>query len=203
MMTNNQASKASFESFLRKTFKVPLDRLASYLLKIGLQPNHVTLFALLGNLAASLLIGMGHLFWGGMVAALMAPLDAVDGSMARQRQESSKFGAFFDSVVDRYDELVLLAGLLFYFSQEGAQAGVMLTYLATMGSVLVSYTRARAESLGLNAKTGILSRIERAIVLIIGLLIGKPLYSVGIIAVLGNITAIQRIAQVWKQSKTD
>lgn len=69
MMTNNQASKASFESFLRKTFKVPLDRLASYLLKIGLQPNHVTLFALLGNLAASLLIGMGHLFWGGMVAA--------------------------------------------------------------------------------------------------------------------------------------
>lgn len=133
----------------------------------------------------------------------MAPLDAVDGSMARQRQESSKFGAFFDSVVDRYDELVLLAGLLFYFSQEGAQAGVMLTYLATMGSVLVSYTRARAESLGLNAKTGILTRIERAIVLIIGLLIGKPLYSVGIIAVLGNITAIQRIAQVWKQSKTD
>lgn len=202
-MRNDQNSKASFEQFLRKTFKTPLDRAASFLLNKGLLPNHITLFGLLGNLTAAVLIGKGYLLWGGLVAALMAPLDALDGAMARQREKFSNFGAFFDSVIDRYDELILLAGLLFYFSQNNSQPGVFLTYLAAAGSVMVSYTRARAEALGLNAKIGILTRIERAIVLIIGLLIGKPIYSVGIITCLGNITAIQRIAQVWKQSKTD
>ncbi len=133
----------------------------------------------------------------------MAPLDAVDGAMARLRGNPSRFGAFLDSVIDRYDELLLLGGLIFYFNNQDNQSGIMLTFLAAMGSVLVSYTRARAEGLGLNAKAGILTRIERAIILIIGLLLAKPIFSVGIIAVLANITAIQRICRVWQESKAE
>ena len=106
-------------------------------------------------------------------------------------------------MIDRYDELILLGGLIYYFYQQSHFTGVLLTYLAAVGSVLVSYTRARAEGLGLSAKVGILTRIERSIILIIGLLIGRPIIAVGIIAVLANITAIQRIVSVWKQTKNE
>ena len=202
-MSGNDKGKFNFEGFLRKAFKTPLDWLASRLLKLGTTPNHITLFGLFGNIGAAVLIALGYLRWGGLVAGLMAPLDAVDGAMARLRGNPSRFGAFFDSVIDRYDELILLGALILYFYKQADLAGVMLTFAAALGSVLVSYTRARAEGLGLDAKTGILSRIERAIILIIGLLFEIPIFSVGIIAVLANITAIQRICRVWQQSKAE
>lgn len=202
-MSEKKSEKFSFENFLRKTFKTPLDWLASRLMKLGITPNHITLFGLVGTIGAAVLIAFGYLRWAGLVAALMAPLDAVDGALARLRGTPKRFGAFFDSVIDRYDELVLLEALVLYFYNQSDLTGVVLTFLAVLGSVMVSYTRARAEGLGLDAKTGILTRIERSIVLIIGLLFAKPIFSVGIIAVLANITAIQRIAKVWQQSKAE
>ncbi len=202
-MSENKIEKFCFENFLRKTFKTPLDWLASRLMKLGITPNHITLFGLVGTIGAAVLIAFGYLRWAGLVAALMAPLDAVDGALARLRGTPKRFGAFFDSVIDRYDELVLLEALVLYFYNQSDLTGVVLTFLAVLGSVMVSYTRARAEGLGLDAKTGILTRIERSIVLIIGLLFAKPIFSVGIIAVLANITAIQRIAKVWQQSKAE
>lgn len=202
-MAKNEGSRKSLEEVLRKIVKTPLDAIASFLLRIRLQPNHITLLGLLGSIAAAVLIVFGHLFWAGLLAAIMAPLDAVDGAMARLKGSPTKFGSFFDSVIDRYDELFLLAGLTYHFIQQANTWGVMLTFGAAAGSVLVSYTRAKAEALGLNAKVGFMTRIERSIVLIIGLLVGKPLVSVGIIAILANITAIQRIASVWQQSKVE
>lgn len=202
-MNEKKSGKFNFENFLRKTFKTPLEWLASRLLKLGISPNHITLFGLFGNIGAAVLIAFGYLRLGGLVAALMAPLDAVDGALARLRGNPNRFGAFFDSVIDRYDELILLGALIIYFYNQKDLTGVLLTFLAIMGSVLVSYTRARAESLGFDAKTGILTRIERAIVLIVGLLFAKPIFSVGIIAILANITAIQRIAKVWQQSNAE
>lgn len=200
-MSAQDPQKKDLESFLRRAFKKPLDGIAGFLLKIGLTPNHITLLGLLGNIGAAILIGMGVLRWAGLLAGLMAPLDAVDGAMARLRGTSSKFGAFFDSTIDRYDELILLAGLAFHFYNIGSLAGVMLTFAAAIGSVMVSYTRARAEALGFQASVGILTRVGRAIVLVIGLLFAQALPSVGIIAILANITAIQRIFAVWRQSK--
>ncbi|MGI6259820.1 MAG: CDP-alcohol phosphatidyltransferase family protein [Anaerolineaceae bacterium] len=200
-MSAQDPLKKDFESFLRRAFKKPLDGIAGFLLKIGLTPNHITLLGLLGNIGAAILIGMGELRWAGLLAGFMAPLDAVDGAMARLRGTSSKFGAFFDSTIDRYDELILLAGLAFHFYNIGSLAGVMLTFAAAIGSVMVSYTRARAEALGFQASVGFLTRVGRAIVLVIGLLFAQALPSVGIIAILANITAIQRIFAVWRQSK--
>ncbi len=202
-MAKNEGSRISLEEVLRKIVKTPLDAIASFLLRIRMQPNHITLLGLLGSIAAGVLIAFGHLLWAGLLAAIMAPLDAVDGAMARLKGNPTIFGSFFDSVIDRYDELFLLAGLTYHFIQQANTWGVMLTFGAAAGSVLVSYTRAKAEALGLNAKVGFMTRIERSIVLIIGLLVGKPLVSVGIIAILANITAIQRIASVWQQSKVE
>lgn len=202
-MSETKTGKSDFESFLRRTFQKPLDWLAGRFLRLGLTPNHITLLGLLGNIGAATLIIYGYLQWGGLLAALMAPLDAVDGAMARLQGNTSRFGAFFDSVTDRYDELILLGALIIYFFNQSDRLGVVLTFLAAMGSVLVSYTRARAEGLDLKANVGVLTRIERSFVLIIGLLIGRPIFSVGIIAVLANITAVQRIAWVWKQTNAE
>jgi len=194
-------AKFDFETFLRKTFRSTLGAIASFLLKLGITANFITLFGLVGNIAAAYLIARGYLLAGGLVAAFMAPLDALDGALARKTGMVGKFGAFLDSVVDRCDEMVLLAGVLYFFQTQAYTLGVMLTYAALCGSVLVSYTRARAEGLGFSGKAGIFSRIERSIVLILGLVFNQLLISVGIIAILANVTAIQRIFFVWKQSK--
>ena len=190
-----------FEGFLRKSFHAPLEAIAGFLLKLGITANFITLLGLVGNIVAAYLIARGQLLVGGLVAAFMAPLDAVDGALARKTGITSKFGAFLDSVVDRYDEMILLAGVLYYFQTQASTLGVMLTYAAMCGSVLVSYTRARAEGLGFSGKAGLFSRIERSIVLILGLVFNQLLISVGIIGILANVTAVQRIVFVWKQSK--
>lgn len=201
MKTKMKQAKPGFEEFLRRSFQKPLDSVAGFLIRLGIKADHVTFLGLMGSAAAALLIAQGRLLAGGLLAAFAAPLDAVDGALARKAGGGGKFGAFLDSVVDRYDEMLLLAGALYHFQSSASVSGVMLTYAALCGSVLVSYTRARAEGLGFSGKAGVFSRIERSIALILGLLTNQLLVSVGIIAVLANVTALQRIAFVWKQSK--
>lgn len=199
-MSDGTPEKKSFENYMRKSFSRILDAVAGFLLGAGLRPNHITLAGLCGNIIAAVLIGSGRLVWGGLAAALMGPLDAVDGAMARKLGTPTRFGGFLDSVIDRYDELLLLGGVLVYFTRGGNTLGVYLTYAAAAGSVLVSYMRARAEALGFDGKVGLLTRVERYIILIVGLLLNWTIYSVGIIAVLGNATAIQRLLYVKKQA---
>jgi len=195
--------KRSFEQFMRDTFKRVLDPVAGFLLKIGLTPNSVTLFGMLLSAAAGVLAGLGKFSIAGLILLIGAPLDAVDGAMARLRGQPTRFGGFFDSVIDRYSELFLFGGLLFYYvAQENAFAS-LLVFTAAAGSVMVSYTRARAEGQRFTAKVGILSRMERMIALILFLIIGKPIYAIWIIAILANVTAVQRILNVYKQSRLE
>ena len=199
-----EKNKFSLEQYLRKLFKGVLDSIANALNRIGITPNLVTATGFLGNLAAGVLIAFGELTWGGIIALIVGPLDAVDGALARLRNESKLYGSFVDSVTDRYDELFLLGGLIIHFSLTQDWLGGILVYFATMGSLLVSYIRAKADALGYDAKVGIMTRVERYIVLIPGLILGKPyiLIALGIIAVLGNITAIQRFMHVRKQARS-
>ena len=192
----------SFEQYLRRLFKGVLDTIAKVLNRIGIKPNMVTAAGLLGNMAAGVLLAFGELTWGGIVALVVGPLDAVDGALARLRNESKPYGSFVDSVTDRYDELLLLGGLIIHFSLTQDWKGGILVYFAAMGSILVSYIRAKADAMGYDAKVGIMTRVERYIVLIPGLILGKPYIHIalGIIAVLGNITAIQRFLHVRKQA---
>ncbi len=191
----------SFSDLLRHWFKNVLDFFGESFTRIGLTPNAMTLIALVGNIVASILIATRNIQWGGVLVLLMGPLDAVDGAMARFQDKVTSFGAFLDSISDRYSELLILGGLLVYFIQLENWQACLLVYFAAVGSVLVSYIRARGEGLGFSAKTGILTRVERYLVMAPSLIFNIPLIGLWVIAIFGNLTAIQRIWQIWIQYK--
>lgn len=190
----------SLELFLRKFFKGIIDPIAGFFLKVGLTPNSITAIGLLLAGLAAYFIATGRFTIGGLILLIGAPLDVIDGSMARQLGEPSKFGGFIDSVTDRYSELVVLLGLLIYYAGNGSQLESVLVLIAAAGSVMVSYTKARAESLGFTAKVGLLTRVERMIVMVVFLIIQHPAIALWIIAILANFTALQRILFVHKQA---
>ncbi len=192
--------KMNFSDYLRQLFKSILDSIASLLNRVGLTPNSVTLIALLGNFIAAFLISLGWIQIGGFLVLLMGPLDAVDGTMARLRNQVSPFGAFLDSISDRYSELLVFGGLLIYYTRLADWRLCLLAYFAAVGSVMVSYTRARGEGLGFSVKIGLLTRVERYLVMAPSLIFNIPAVGLWVIAILGNFTALQRIWQVWRQS---
>lgn len=189
----------SLADIMRARFKGVLDPTAGWLNRMGIMPNTVTIFGLLGNCAAAYLLARGQMTLGGIIVLVMGPIDALDGAMARLRGEPSEFGAFVNSVTDRYSELVIFAGLLFFYLQTGEWLPAFLVYLAASGAVLVSYSRARAQSVGIETKVGLLSRLERYFVLVPALILNIPQIGLWILAVFTNITAIQRILDVRKQ----
>jgi len=193
--------KPTFTDTLRKIFKNILDPIGGFLNHTGLSPNAITLLGLAGTTYGAYLLSQGFIFWGGVVIFLFVIVDAFDGTMARLRGEPSDFGGFVDSVSDRYAEFITFGGLLYYFLTQGNHLGEILTFLATAGSVLVSYVKARAEGLGFTAKVGLLTRVERYIVLIPLLIFNQPLIAVALIALLGNLTAFQRIWHVRAQGR--
>lgn len=207
MMNDSNATPAttekfSLEMFLRKFFKGLIDPFAKFLLRIGLKPNIVTYIGLFIATGASALAATGHIQIAGLLLAVGAPLDVVDGSMARLLGEPSRYGAFIDSVTDRYSELVLFGGLLIFYALQGDVLGCILVFFATGGSIMVSYVKARAEGLNYTAKTGLLTRVERLIIMVACLLINIPIVALWIIAILANFTAVQRILYVRKQALT-
>lgn len=185
---------------LRTTFKGTLDPIGAFLNRLGLMPNTVTLLGLAGNTIGAVLIALGHIQIGGVIVLLMGPVDALDGTMARLRGMAGKFGAFVDSVTDRYSELVIYMGLLYFFVQQGNQTASLLVFASASGSVLVSYIRARGQSLGWDTKVGILTRVERYLVLAPALILNYPVVGLWIIAIFSNLTAIQRIIDVRRQA---
>jgi len=190
----------TFTDFMRARFKGLIEPVGAFLNKIGILPNTMTLIGLAGQIGAAVLLGFGYIRWGGLALLVMAPMDAMDGTMARLRGKPSRFGGFLDSVVDRYAELILFAGLLVHFVRLEQWLPVVLTYVAAAGSVMVSYSRARGETLGFNVKVGLLTRVERYIVIIACLLLNLPQVAIWILAILTNVTAIQRVLAVYKQA---
>jgi CDP-diacylglycerol--glycerol-3-phosphate 3-phosphatidyltransferase len=199
-LSNSENKKLSFTDLMRIKFKGILNPIASFLNRLGLKPNSITIFGLVGQIGAAILLGFGEIMWGGIVLLIFAPIDALDGTMARLRNEPTRFGGFVDSVTDRYSELIIFAGLLYYFAQSQNVLGIMLVFFAAAGSIMVSYTRARAEALNYDAKIGILSRLERYLIIIPCLIFQIPIIAMGITAVFANITALQRVISVRKQA---
>jgi CDP-diacylglycerol--glycerol-3-phosphate 3-phosphatidyltransferase len=191
----------TFTDQMRLRFRGILDPIGAFLNRIGLMPNTMTILGLVGNTVGAILLAQGKMTIGGMVILAMGPVDALDGTMARLRGEPSEFGAFVDSVTDRYSELVIFGGLLFYYIQQGNWQAALVTYVAAGGAVLVSYVRSRASSLGYDTKIGILTRMERYLVLAPSLVVNYPLVGLWIIAILANITALQRIWDIRRQTR--
>jgi CDP-diacylglycerol--glycerol-3-phosphate 3-phosphatidyltransferase len=197
---NSTSSKKTFSDYLRLWFKWVLDPLGGFFNSLGLTPNTMTLLGLVGNSVGAYYLARGDMWTGGILVLLMTPIDALDGTMARLRGESSDFGAFVDSVTDRYSELIIYGGLLYHFLSLGEPLGGLLVFGAASGSVMVSYVKARAEGLGYEAKVGLLTRVERYIVLAPALVFNQLFIGLGIIALFANITALQRIWYVRRQA---
>ncbi len=199
-METVQKKHTTFTDRMRVRLKTVLDPIGAFLNRLGISPNAMTMAGLLGNLVGAFFLARGDMFLGGLFMLICSSFDALDGTMARLRGQANEFGAFVDSVTDRYSELFILGGLLFYYTQQGDALTIIGIYIAAAGSVLVSYVKARADSLKFDANVGILTRVERYLVLAPLLLFGLPQIAIWIIAVLANITALQRIWKVRQQA---
>ena len=195
-----------FEAWVRRH----AERLMSALGRLPVTPNQITVIGTALTFLAATLVAFGHLQWGGVVLAFAGTFDILDGALARSSRRSYPYGAFLDSTLDRYSESVMYVGLAAYFVSAGGpwQRWLVLgTVTALAGSFLVSYVRARAQSLGFTCETGLFARPERVVVTVVGLIFsgalgGVVLYAVvALLAALTNLTALQRIREVWLQGR--
>lgn len=191
------------------TFTQSIGRGASYILDLILQglvlarvhPNMLTALGLVINIGAAVAFGYGRFTTGALIVLGAALFDLLDGPVARKTNKASPFGAFFDSVIDSYSDLALYFGLLVYYARLNRFFYVVLVALAMTGSVMVSYTRARAESLIGSCKVGFMERPERIVLVIIGGLFNRMAAILWVIAVMANITVIHRIIYTWQATR--
>jgi CDP-diacylglycerol--glycerol-3-phosphate 3-phosphatidyltransferase len=166
------------------------------LARAGVSPNVLSLLGFCGMLGVGCVLALGHERLGGLLIIPVGLLDALDGALARSTGKTSPFGAFFDSTLDRFAEIALYLGLLYLYRED--TLAIILLYLAITGSLMVSYTRARAEGLGIECKVGLFTRLERLLTLVLGLLLNRLVLALLVLAVLSNLTAAQRMWHVWR-----
>ena len=177
-------------------------KVAQVFVRTPISPNMLTLFGFVLNAIVAGILASGHLITGGLVLIFAALFDMLDGALAKITNRITLFGGFLDSVVDRYSEAVVLLGLLlFYYWRPGNSSvtEVILIYVILVGSVMISYARARAEALGIHNEVGLMARPERIVLLAIGLVFHTWLLDLvlWVLAIGTQITAIQRIVHVW------
>ena len=166
---------------------------------LRITPNEVTIAGTALNVAAAALVVADHLIYAGIVFLVAGCFDMLDGALARLAQKVTRFGAFLDSTLDRVSEGVVLAAIAYLLAAEGRAIDAALVVLALMGALLVSYTRARAESLGVECKVGLLSRPERVILIALGLFFDVLPYVIYIMLALTVVTVIQRVVHTYRQ----
>jgi CDP-diacylglycerol--glycerol-3-phosphate 3-phosphatidyltransferase len=179
---------------------VPIARVMG---RLGIHPNTITILGLLLQIGVGVMFGLGYVTLGGWVLLVVAPIDALDGALARALGKQSRFGAFLDSTLDRLSDAALILGLTVHHLRQGAHVEVGLLLTALVAAMMVSYTRARAEALGFPCKVGLLTRMER--IILIGVLsgLGLPTVTVWALAVLSVFTVVQRILYVYGVSRRE
>ena len=166
-----------------------------------IHPNVLTFLGLVINSVAAALFAGGKFFTGGLVVIAAGLFDMVDGRVARETKRVTAFGGFFDSVIDRYSDLALYVGLLVYYASINRFFYIVLTAIVMTGSVMVSYTRARAENSIPKCKVGFLERPERLVLIIIGALFDRMAPVLWVIAILSNVTVMHRMIFTWQETK--
>jgi CDP-diacylglycerol---glycerol-3-phosphate 3-phosphatidyltransferase len=179
----------------------PLDRIAALLAPTGIPPNVITWSALVLNLWAGILFAAGRFAAGGGMMMLAGVCDLLDGPVARSQKRVSMFGGFLDSILDRYADLILFLGLLVYYANVNRFLYAVLAGAAMAGAVMVSYAKARAESLVPETEVGFWDRPERLLLMILGALVNRMPLVLWILAIGPNITVMHRIYQTWKQTE--
>ncbi|HUB33823.1 MAG TPA: CDP-alcohol phosphatidyltransferase family protein [Bryobacteraceae bacterium] len=178
-----------------------IDRIVRWLALSRIHPNVLTFLGLVINIVAAWLLARGKFTAAGLVVIGAGLFDMVDGRVARATDRVTRFGGFFDSVLDRYSDLALFMGLLVYYASINRFFYIVLTAIVMTGSVMVSYTRARAENSIPKCKVGFLERPERVVLIIIGALFNRMAQVLWVIAVLSNITVIHRMIYTWGEAK--
>lgn len=186
-------------NLVKDSARARMDAIGRAIAKTGLTPNGATLLGVVVNSGVAVVLASGNLRLGGVLLLIAAPFDMLDGALARATGTGSKFGAFLDSTLDRYSEVILFLGLLWHIQRDPTRTDVrtILIYLCITGSLLISYARARAEALGYDNEVGLLARPERVVGLGLFLVIGWTDAILWLLAILTQITAIQRIVHVW------
>lgn len=178
------------------------DPVARALLRLRLRPNHLTILGFGVSVLAALAFARGRGRLAGSLLILSGLFDFFDGSLARLAGQVTSFGAFLDSVIDRYSDLVVLLGLLFFFVQAGRRLETLLMMAVLVGTVMVSYTKARAQSIGVACEIGLMERPERQLCLIAGALLDLLTPALWLLAILANLTAAQRIFHTWRITRS-
>jgi CDP-diacylglycerol---glycerol-3-phosphate 3-phosphatidyltransferase len=192
-----------FSEVIGRGGKFVLDRIVMLLARCKINPNILTFTGVLISFWAAWEFGYGNFFRGALVIILAGMFDMLDGEVARVTRSATPFGAFYDSVIDRYSDTIILQGLMVYYARQQMLGYVVLVGIVFMGAVLTSYARARAESLISTCKVGFMERPERIVLLIIGGLSNRMEAVLWVLAVLGNWTVINRIYYTWKELHND
>jgi CDP-diacylglycerol--glycerol-3-phosphate 3-phosphatidyltransferase len=179
----------------------PLAAIVRALAATGISPNVLTVIGFAINLVGAYLFAYGYFRWAGAAVVLAGLFDMLDGRVARLTNRVTPFGGFFDSVLDRYSDLCLMIGLLVFYGRINRFWYVVLVAVAMIGSVMVSYTRARAENLIHTCKVGFLERPERMVLIIIGAAFDRMAPVLWVIAVLSTLTVIHRVAYTWQEAR--
>src|SRR5438874_3320137 len=179
-----------------------IEKIVGALALSRIHPNVLTFVGLLINIWAAFLFASGKMLAAGVVVTGAAIFDMVDGRVARATSQVTRFGGFFDSVVDRYSDLALYIGLLVYYASINRFFYIVLTAIVMTGSVMISYTRARAENAIPKCKVGSLERPERAVLTILGALLDWMAAVLWVIAVFSNLTVIHRMIYTWQEARS-
>ena len=175
-----------------------IEPIARFLDSLGLTPNSVTVLGFLLTAAVAVVVGRGQFRLAGVLLIITLGTDAIDGTLARLTGSSTRFGAFLDSTLDRWAEVLIFGALVWFYLNSGQRTAVLLATGAMAASLMVSYTRARAEGVGLACKNGLLTRFERLAILIAGLILQQMVVALWIIVILATFTALQRIWITWR-----
>ena len=204
----SQPNKKTLTDHLRTRSVGIIDPIVTFLARIGISPDLLTILGMFLHFFFSWLIATGEFFWAGISILIFVPLDALDGALARKiGRQGGNFGAFLDSTSDRIAEIILYAGYISYFYQHENPRMVVATYVAITGSIMVSYTRSISEALGISCKVGLLTRVERYVVIVATLILSAflpVLVEIGIIILAAGtwFTVGQRVYHVWNQTRT-
>lgn len=192
--------KVTLTDVLRKRTAGIIDPIVTFLARFHLSPDTLTVIGMLSHFLMAYLIAIGEMRWAGLAMAILAPLDALDGALARKLgRKQGGFGAFLDSTLDRLAEIILFGGFIYYYLQTGELVMLALSYVAVTGSLMVSYARSKAESLHMTAKGGMMSRVERYVLMTVFLILDYPGVVVGGLAIFTYVTFGQRMYHVWRQ----
>jgi CDP-diacylglycerol--glycerol-3-phosphate 3-phosphatidyltransferase len=193
----------TFTDWARAKGAIVLGPLARFIARLGIHPNTITIAGLILQIGVAVVFGLGYLTLGGWLLLALSPVDALDGLLARTVGKQSRFGAFLDSTVDRLSDTSLILGLTAFYIQQGAYLNVALLLISLVASMMISYIRARAESLNFSCKVGLLTRVER--LLVIGGLSAVGLHPLlpPVLAVFTVFTVIQRMWHVYQASRQD